>query len=55
MANREINVNIQTDLEKIEADVIKDERRKEVFFKMYKYWRLFGGTGGDFANAYRMW
>ena len=37
MANREINVNIQTDLEKIEADVIKDERRKEVFFKMYKY------------------
>ena len=33
MANREINVNIQTDLEKIEADVIKDEKRKEVFFK----------------------
>ena len=32
MANREINVNIQKDLEKIEADVIKDERRKEVFF-----------------------
>lgn len=33
MANREINVNIQTDLEKIEADVIKDEKKKEVFFK----------------------
>lgn len=33
MANREINVNIQTDLERFEADVIKDTRRKEVFFK----------------------
>lgn len=31
MANREININIKTYLEKIEADVVKDEKRKEFF------------------------